>query len=260
MSGLRLTGKTVVVTGAGSGIGRAIALRCGEEGAAVVVGDIAAAEGEQVAAMIRDCGGQAAFLQGDLREEAAAARLMHTAAERFGGPHVLVCNAGVTGTTNVLTATDEDWDRIMSINLKGAWYCAKHAIPYMAAAGGGSIVNISSTHAIRTQFNHFPYQAAKGGMQAMTLGICVDYGHQGIRANNLVPGFVMTPLARRFLDGYPDPAKKERRMLEAHPLGRLGTPEDIAAAAVFLASDEASFISGTSLIVDGGRSAYQQSD
>ena len=259
MSGGRLAGRVVVVSGAASGIGRAIALRCGGEGAMVVAADLSA-EGQATVETIVAAGGRALFVQGDLREERAAAELMQTAAQRGGGLHGLVCNAGVTGTTNVVTATDEDWERIMSINLKGAWYCAKHAIPHMAAAGGGSIVNISSTHAMRTQFNHFPYQAAKGGMQSMTLGICVDYGRQGIRANNLVPGFVMTPLARRFLDGYPDPAAKERRMLEAHPLGRLGTPEDIAAAAVFLLSDEAAFVSGASLVVDGGRSAYQQSD
>ena len=259
MSAGRLSGKTVVVTGAGSGIGRAIALHCAKEGASVVVGDVAET-GEATASAIRDTGGRAWSVQGDLREEAAAHTLMQFAQEQGGGLHGLVCNAGVTGTTNVVTATDEDWERIMSINLKGAWYCAKHAIPYMTEAGGGSVVNISSTHATRTQFNHFPYQAAKGGMQAMTLGICVDYGGQGIRVNNLVPGFVMTPLARRFLDGYDDPAAKEQRMLKAHPLGRLGTPEDIAAAAIFLLSDDASFISGTSLVVDGGRSAYQQSD
>lgn len=255
----RLHGRTAVVTGAASGIGRAIALRLAEEGAAVTVNDVTAA-GCETAERIIASGGRARFVQADLRQEREAGRLMQEAAAQWGSLDILVNNAGVTGATNVVTASDEEWERVMDINLRGAWYCCKHAIPLMAKREGGSIVNISSTHTLRTQFNHFPYHAAKGGLQAMTLGICVDFGSQGIRANNICPGFIMTPLARSFLDSFPDPQWKERMMLEAHPLRRLGTPEDVAAATAFLASDDAAFISGTTLVVDGGRSAYQKSE
>jgi len=256
---MRLKGKTAIVTGAGSGIGRAIALRFAEEGARLVVNDIAA-EGETTASDIRTRGGEAVFVQADLRVEDDARRLANAAVEAFGALHILVNNAGVTGATNVLTATEDEWERVMNTNLKGAWHCCKHAIPHMAACGGGSIVNISSTHAFRTQRNHFPYHAAKGGMQAMTLGICVDFGELGIRANNVCPGFIVTPMAEAHLRMFPNREAKEKAMLASHPLGRFGTPEDVANAALFLASDEARFISGTSLVVDGGRMAFQKAD
>jgi len=149
---------------------------------------------------------------------------------------------------------------VMNINLKGAWYCCKHAIPLMIEGGGGSIVNISSTHVMRTQKNHFPYQSAKSGLHAMAMGICVDFGQYGIRANNVCPGFIWTPMAEAHMQMFPNREEKERIMLAAHPLGRFGTPDDVAAAALFLASDEAGYISGASLVVDGGRSAWQKAD
>lgn len=256
---MRLLGKTAIVTGAGSGIGQAIALRFASEGARVVVNDVAPS-GAATADAIRSRGGEAVFVQADVRFEREARRVADAAAETFGGLHALVNNAGVTGRTNVSTATEEEWARVMDTNLKGAWFCCKHAIPHMAESGGGSIVNISSTHVFRTQRNHFPYHAAKGGMMAMTLGICVDFGELGIRANNVCPGFIATPMAEAHLAMFPEREAKERAMLASHPLGRFGTPEDVAAAALFLASDEAGFVSGASLVVDGGRSAFQKAD
>lgn len=256
---IRLEGRTAIVTGAGSGIGRAIALRFAEAGARVIVND-RQESGAQTARAIAEAGGQARFVQADLREEGQVRELVEAAEREWGGLHVLVNNAGVRGSANVVTATDDDWQTIMDTNLKGAWYACKHAIPAMMRAGGGSIVNISSTHVMRTQPDHFPYHAAKGGMQSMTLGIAVDYGPHGIRANNLCPGFILTPMAEQFFRTFPDPAGKEAAMLSAHPVGRFGTPDDVAHAALFLASDEAGFISGASIVVDGGRSAYQKSD
>jgi 3-oxoacyl-[acyl-carrier protein] reductase len=256
---MRLQGKVAVVTGSGSGIGRAIAVRFASEGARVFVSDIAAS-GDDTVSEIRSAGGEAHFVRADLRSEAEVRKVMTAANESYGGLHILVNSAGVNGNTNVVTATDEEWERIMSANLKIAWYCCKHAIPLMAEQGGGSIVNISSTHVYRTQKHHFPYHAAKGGMQAMTLGICVDFGGQGIRANNLCPGFIVTPLAEAHLQLFPDREAKEKAMLATHPVGRFGTPEDVAHAALFLASDEAQFISGTSLVIDGGRMAFQKAE
>lgn len=255
----RLAGKVAVVTGAASGIGRGIALRFAAEGAAVVVSDIAD-NGREVEAEIAASGGTAWFCRGDLRRKADAAALMRAAGERFGALHILVNNAGVSGGKSVVAADDEDWERIMDLNLRGAWYCCKYAIPRMIAAGGGSIVNIASTHAFRTQYDHFPYHSSKAGMIAMAAGICVDFGAKGVRANSICPGFIETPLAEAHLRQFPDRERKVAAMLASHPLGRFGTPDDVAAAAVFLASDEASYISGTTLIVDGGRSAFQKAD
>ena len=185
---------------------------------------------------------------------------MRSAYEQFGALHILVNNAGVSGGKSVVAAEDEDWDRIMDINLKGAWYCSKFAIPLMIESGGGSVVNIASTHAYRTQPNHFPYHSSKSGMIAMAYGICVDFGRQGIRANSICPGFIETPLAEAHMRQFPNREEKTKAMLATYPLGRFGQPEDVAAAAVFLASDDAAFISGTTLVVDGGRSAHQKAE
>ncbi|MDB5085354.1 MAG: family NAD(P)-dependent oxidoreductase, partial [Bacilli bacterium] len=248
-----------VVTGAASGIGRAIAIRFAVEGACVVVNDISES-GNEVVDVIHKLGRQALFVQADIRTESSVNELMQKASSYYGALHILVNNAGVSGGKSVVAAGEEEWDRFMNLNLKGAWYCCKYAIPLLIASGGGSIVNIASTHAFRTQPNHFPYHSAKAGMLAMTSGICIDFGSQGIRANSVCPGFIETPLAEAHMRQFPNRAEKTRIMLASHPVGRFGKPEDVAAAAVFLASDEASFISGTTLVVDGGRSAWQKAD
>ncbi|MGG1553492.1 SDR family NAD(P)-dependent oxidoreductase [Paenibacillus ferrarius] len=255
----RLERKTAVVTGGASGIGMAIALRFGSEGANVVVSDMSDS-GEAIAKEIIQSGGSAMFFKGDLRRREDAAAVMEAAYERFGSLHVLVNNAGVSGGKSVVEAEEKDWERIMDINLKGAWYCSKFAIPFMIQSGGGSVVNIASTHAYRTQQNHFPYHSSKAGMIAMASGICVDFGLKNIRANSICPGFIETPLAEAHMQQFPNREEKTKAMLATYPLGRFGQPEDVAAAAVFLASDDAAYISGTTLIVDGGRSALQKAE
>ncbi|MFC5653609.1 SDR family NAD(P)-dependent oxidoreductase [Paenibacillus solisilvae] len=257
MTSRKLERRTAVVTGAASGIGRAVAVRFAAEGASVVVNDMSEA-GQDVAAEIIDSGGSAVFIKADLRRKNEAELLMEAAYDRFGSLHILVNNAGVSGGKSVVAAEDEDWDRIMDINLRGAWYCCKYAIPLMIESGGGNIVNMASTHAYRTQENHFPYHSSKSGMIAMAYGICVDFGRQGIRANSICPGFIETPLAEAHMRQFPNREEKTKTMLATYPLGRFGKPEDVAAAAVFLASDDAAFISGTTLVVDGGRSAQQK--
>lgn len=256
---MRLRGKVAIITGAARGIGRAIALKFAEEGADLILGDVEASA-EEVVTAVRRLGRSAHFLQGDLRDEGACRALADAAKERFGKLDVLVNNAGVHGQANVITAGEEEWRSVMELNLKSAWLCCKHAIPVMREGGGGSIVNIASTHAFRTQPNHFPYQVSKAGMAAMTLGICVDFGRDGIRANTLCPGFIMTPMAEAHLQRFPDRAAKEAYMLASQPIARFGVPEDVANAAAFLASDEAGFISGATLVVDGGRAALQKAE
>ncbi|MGG1514171.1 SDR family oxidoreductase [Paenibacillus oryzisoli] len=255
----RLKKKTAVVTGGASGIGMAIALRFGREGANVIVNDVSDS-GEDIAKEIIQSGGSAMFFKADLRRREEAAALMQAAYERFGSLHILVNNAGVSGGKSVVAAEDKDWERIMDINMKGSWYCSKFAIPFMIESGGGSVVNIASTHAYRTQQDHFPYQSSKAGMIAMAYGICVDFGSKNIRANSICPGFVETPLAEEHMRQFPNREEKAKAMLATYPLGRFGQPEDVAAAAVFLASDDAAYISGTTLVVDGGRSALQRAE
>lgn len=253
---MRLQRKTAVVTGSASGIGKAIALRFAEEGAQVVVSDISE-DGERVVEEICRAGGKALFVQADLRQEQEVIRLMESAHRHFGALSILVNNAGVTRSANAVTADEDTWDYVMNLNLKSAWYSCKHAIPVMIAQGGGTIINISSTHTARTQKDHFPYHSSKAGMQAMAQGICVDFGNHGIRANNISPGYIETPLAEKYLEAFPEREQKLEAMLAAHPAGRFGRPADVANAAVFLASDEAEFISGINLVVDGGRTVLQ---
>jgi 3-oxoacyl-[acyl-carrier protein] reductase len=256
---MRLHQKVAVITGAAGGIGKGIAMQFAKEGARVVINDVSD-EGELVASEIHESGGNALFVKLDIRSEENVNQLMQTAKSHFGGLHVLVNNAGVTSTTTVVTADDAEFERVIGLNLKSVWYCCKHAIPMMIEQGGGNIVNISSTHVYRTQVNHFPYHSAKAGMHTMTHGICIDYGKYGIRANNICPGFIETPMAEKWLQSFPNREEKIKAMLASHPVGRFGKPEDVANAAVFLASDESGFISGATIVVDGGRSVLQRSD
>ncbi|MBD0378624.1 SDR family NAD(P)-dependent oxidoreductase [Paenibacillus sedimenti] len=253
---MRLDRKVAVITGAASGIGEAIAKRFAEEGASVMVNDISE-EGERVVEEIGKAGGKAAFVRADIRIETNVIALMEAAKRHFGGLHILVNNAGVSCHTNVVTADDEVWEHVMNLNLKSAWYCCKHAIPIMMEHGGGSIINIGSTHVFRTQKGHFPYHSSKAGMLAMAQGICVDFSGRGIRANTISPGYIETPLAEKYLQSYPNREQKLGAMLATHPVGRFGKPSDVANAALFLASDEAGFIAGANLVVDGGRSVLQ---
>lgn len=256
---MKLSGKVAIVTGAGSGIGKAIAIQFAKEGAQVIINDYTE-NGLKVLKEIEDTGGQAIFYQADVRLEKDIKHMMNDVKESFGKIDILVNNAGLSKGKNLVDTSDVEWDKIMDTNLKGAWYCCKHAIPIMIEGGGGSILNIASTHVYRTQQNHFPYQSAKAGMLAMTNGICVDFGSHGIRANSICPGFIETPLAEEHLQQFPNRLEKEKAMLATHPVGRFGKPEDIAYAATFLSSEEASFICGAALIIDGGRSIYQKAD
>lgn len=254
----RLEGKTAIITGGSSGIGKAIAVRFSQEGARVVLGDIDAENGQRVAEELTQGGGSATFRRTDVRNEKDCSSLVEEALGRFGGLDILINCAGIPTRRNAVTATQEEWDRCMEVNLRGAWFCSKAAIRLMSAQGGGSIVNIASTHAFRTQPNHFPYQSTKAGMIAMGLSMSVDFGEHGIRVNNICPGLIATARADEEWEQYPDPEQARRRVLEIHPLGRIGRPEDVANAALFLASEEADFITGTNLVVDGGRSAVTQ--
>jgi NAD(P)-dependent dehydrogenase (short-subunit alcohol dehydrogenase family) len=251
--GDRLDGKVCVITGAGSGIGRACALRFSREGARVAVADVAEEPGRAVVSESAELGADAAFFGVDVTDEASAARLYKDVATHFGAVHVLVNNAGVLlpGDVSVLETEREIWQRVLDINLTGVFLCCKHGIPKLLAAGGGSVINMASISGmIGSATSQIAYAASKGGVIALTRDVAVELARRGVRANAICPGPVETPLAMQL---YGDPIAWERRRVHL-PMGRLGTPEEIADTAVFLASDESAGITGASIVVDRGLS------
>ncbi|HTT61200.1 MAG TPA: SDR family NAD(P)-dependent oxidoreductase [Bryobacteraceae bacterium] len=247
---MRFDGKTALVTGAAKGIGAGIAARFVEAGATVVIFDI---DGAGARAMAEKLGvhGRALPIEGDVAKEDDVRRAIEMTAAELGRLDVLVNNAGIEVAGAIPEYTSAQWDRQVGVNLKGAFLCIKHAIPRMRGRGG-AIVNISSVHAFASYPGNAAYDASKAGMLALTRTLALEHGRDGIRVNAICPGYIDTPMMDEWLATLPDPDGAMRQVLAAHPLGRIGTPRDIAAAVLFLASDEAAFISGATLVVDGG--------
>jgi NAD(P)-dependent dehydrogenase (short-subunit alcohol dehydrogenase family) len=250
---MRLTGKVAVVTGAGSGIGRATAELFALEGAKVVVAELKPELGEEVVTAISAQGGTASFVPTDVTVEDDVRRAIEHATERFGGLHVLYNNAGVAGPTTWDTTTEE-WQRVIDLNLTSVMYGVKYAVPVMIGQGGGSIISTSSTAGV-VGGNSPSYNAAKGGVTVMTKGLAVSLGKHNIRVNCVCPGPIDTPMNPTFFAGIPNWEEVRRGFVASLPLGRFGQPEDVARAVLFLASDESSFITGVALPVDGGHLA-----
>ena len=247
----RLQGKVAIVTGAAHGIGRAIAERYGAEGATVVVADVDAQGAEAVAAGIRGSGGSAVAMLTDVSRKESVDRLYDETLERFGTVDVVVNNAGLTNTERHFLEGDEAWwDRIHAVNLKGTFLSGLRAAQHMARHGGGTIINVSSGGATRAHRGNAAYDATKGGIEALTRAMAVDLAPYGIRVNALIPGAIDTK-------GMPTEAKAERG--KAIPMGRMGEPEDMTGAAVFLASDDAAYVTGQMIAVDGGILAAMRS-
>ena len=250
----RLAGKVAVITGAGSGMGAVAAELFAAEGASVVVADAVEPGGSATAARIVSSGGRATFVRVDVTRSDEVAAMIDRATQAFGGLHVLYNNAGIFPADDggTLDTPEATWDRVMDVNLKGVWLCCRHGIPAMLASGGGSIINVASFVALMGAATaQIAYTASKGGVLSMTREIAVEYARKGIRANALCPGPIETPLLAELLS---DPARRARRMVHI-PIGRLGQAEEIANAALFLASDESSLMTGASLVVDGGITA-----
>ena len=246
---MRLAGKVALVSGGASGMGQSEALILGREGAKVVVADLLEAEGRQVADKIVAAGGQARFVTLDVTSEPAWEKAVTTAVDAFGKLDVLVNNAGISGTFDPDTLSTDAWDKLMAVNAKGVFLGMKHAIPAMQRAGGGAIVNISSISGFAGQTGvHMAYNASKGAVRIMTKSAAVQYAKDGIRVNSVHPGF-MPPMRTSKLTADPEWRAK---MLKAVPMKRAGRVEEVAHAVLFLASDEASYITGTELVVDGG--------
>ncbi len=255
---MRLKDRVAIVTGAAKGIGWGIATVFAREGAKVVVVDWDAEAGQKTAAQINESGGDALFVHCDVSNEEQVRAMIQATLDKYGRIDILVNNAGIGVYKTVTDATSEDWDRCLAVNLKGAFLCSKYAIPHMQQVGKGAIVNISSVHAYANVNGTSPYAASKGGMTALTRAMAMDYSPT-IRVNAIAPGWVLTPLIQSIFDSYPDPAEQQRLVEQRQVMKRIGRPEDIGYAAAFLASDEASFITGTQLFVDGGLTAQLES-
>ena len=243
-----LENKIAVVTGAGSGIGAASAMRFAAEGARVLVADIRGHKAEQVVADIEDQGGVAAPCEVDVADDASVAAMVALCVETFGRIDALFNNAGTIRIGNAVDLPVADWDLVMAVNVRSVFLGAKHAVPHMRTQGGGAIINTASISGLHGDGNGVVYAASKAAVINLTRAMSTDHAAEGIRVNAICPGTIETPPVRRMAS---TPGFKERNET-AHAIGRLGQPEEIASAAVWLASDEASFVSGESIVVDGG--------
>ena len=250
----RLQGKVAVVTGAGQGIGAAIARCFAAEGATVVVAELNPDTGAAVADELAAAGGEARFIQTDVSDPQQAAAMAAAVKAEFGAPDVLVNNAGVNVFRDPLATSAEDWRRCLAVNLEGAWNCSRATLPGMAEAGRGSIINIASTHAFTIIPGCFPYPVAKHALLGLTRALAIEYAERGVRVNAIAPGYIETPIAVAHWSTFPDPEAERRRAHALHPPKRIGRPEEVGWTAVFLASDEAPFINAATIVIDGGRS------
>ena len=246
--------RVALVTGGSRGIGLATVRRLLADGLRVCFCGRDRAAGEAAEAELA-AGGRACFVAADAASEADVRALVAACADRLGAPTVLVANAGVNANHDATRMTEAEWDGFFAVDLKSAWLCAKHVLPHMLAAGGGAIVTVSSLHATATLEGFFPYAAAKSGLVGLTRSLALDYGPRGIRVNCVCPGFTDTRLVRESVARAADPAAAEAAMAAAVALRRIAAPDEVAAAIAFLASDAAGYVTGTTLMVDGGLTA-----
>lgn len=253
---MKLADKVAIVTGGGSGIGRAVCERFAAEGAAVVVAEMDAERGRATLETIRKNKGRAWFIQTDIRNEKSIQSCVAEAVSELGGLHLLVNNAAAFVLRGV-NATAEDWETMLETNIRGTAFCVKHAVPEMRKAGGGAIVNIGSISSVVAQGDMLTYNATKGAILTMTRCMALDLGPEKIRVNCLCPGNIKTPAFINHMKSLGRSYEQaEKELVPLNFLGRIGTPEEVAACAAFLCSDDASYVTGAALFVDGGYSAH----
>ena len=249
-----IAGRTAIVTGTATGVGRGIAEHFARAGAKVLMCDLSEDDGRAVADALAAEGHEVEFRVADVADSDQARSLTDTAIELWGSLDVLVNNAAIQVEKTIEDTEPEDWDRLMSVNLRGVYSCSRPAIPAMRNSGGGSIVNIASVNGFWVEPGLAAYCAAKGGVITLTRAIAAENGKDGIRCNCICPGYVDTGMAGRYLDSQADPAAARAEVELLHAVGRVGQPVDIAACAQYLASDAAGFITGSAFVLDGGLS------
>lgn len=250
---MKLTGKVAVVTGAASGIGEAIAKRLSSEGAMVAVCDVEQEKGSQVVADIQSNGGQAEFFALDVTKEQQFQNAFQQIVDKYQKIDIVVNNAGIGRAGTVLNQTEADWDLMMNVNAKGAFFGCKYAIKHMKEKEiKGSIVNIASVAGMVGVLNRAGYCASKAAIVGLTKSVASDFAETGIRVNSISPGTIESPWIKKILADNPDPEQARIQMQQRQPIGRMGTPEEIASLVHYLASDEASFITGSNFVADGG--------
>lgn len=245
----RLKNKIAIVTGAGSGIGRACAVALAHEGAKVT---LVGRREDRLKEVAREIGDSALVLAADISKKLEIDRVIEQTVGRFGGLNVLLNNAGVLHVGTVEQITEEQWDETFNINVRGLWLLSRAVLPHMRKAGGGSIINIASVLGINGARNRASYAPSKGAVVLLTKCMAIDHGQENIRVNAICPAFVETDLTAAIIKKAPDPEAVRRERIGVHPIGRLGKPEDIAGLAVYLASDESSWVTGAMFPVDGG--------
>lgn len=253
----RLHDKVSIITGAGLGIGKAMALHFAREGAKVAVTDIKDEEGKKVVDEIEASGGTARYWHLDTSLEDNVREVFQSVASEFGSIDVLINNAGIAGVNKPThEITEEEWQKVIAINVNGVFFGTKHAVPFMRAAGGGSIINLSSIYGKVGAADLPPYHASKGAVTLMSKNDALIYARDKIRVNSIHPGFIWTPLVEQLANESPEGPEQFRAALDArHPIGHVGDPDDIAYGAIYLASEEAKFVTGSELMIDGGYTA-----
>jgi len=254
----RLRDNVALITGSGSGIGRAVAVLFASEGAAVVVNDLNEKGGRETVELIEKNHGKAMFLKADVTKAVEVRALVDSIIQAYHKIDILHNNVGGWQKAQQDTVTldsDEEWDRLISLNLKGTFLCSKYVIPHMIKNGGGKIINTVTTSAFMNGPNLEAYGAAKGGVKELTRSMCLDYARYNIRINGIVPGEVRTPMWEGSFESLPDAEKIKKAVIAKIPMGRIAEPEDIALGVLFLASDDSRYVNGSMLFVDGGYTA-----